>query len=142
MSIATARTVSSARTAPKKTTSKAKKQVSERTAEIISGLFPEMSAGARATHRYFAKFLTVVSALGFLALLGINTLLAQDAFTLSNLKIEAKAVADQRDAINRSIDSHAAPERLAAAAAALGMRPSETPVFLDLSTPETGVTNG
>lgn len=142
MSIATARTVSSARPAPKKTTSKAKKQVSERTAEIISGLFPEMSAGARATHRYFATFLTVVSALGFLALLGINTLLAQDAFTLSNLKIEAKAVADQRDAINRSIDSHAAPERLAAAAAALGMRPSETPVFLDLSTPETGVTNG
>ena len=142
MSIATARTVSSARTAPMKTTSKAKKQVSERTAEIISGLFPEMSAGARATHRYFATFLTVVSALGFLALLGINTLLAQDAFTLSNLKIEAKAVADQRDAINRSIDSHAAPERLAAAAAALGMRPSETPVFLDLSTPETGVTNG
>jgi hypothetical protein len=142
MSIATARTVSSARTAPKKSTFKAKKQVSERTAEIISGLFPEMSAGARATHRYFATFLTVVSALGFLALLGINTLLAQDAFTLSNLKIEAKAVADQRDAINRSIDSHAAPERLAAAAAALGMRPSETPVFLDLSTPETGVTNG
>ena len=31
---------------------------------------------------------------------------------------------------------------LAAAAAALGMRPSETPVFLDLSTPESGVTNG
>jgi len=48
--------------------------------------------------------------IGFLALLGINTLLAQDAFTLSNLKTEAKAVADQRDAINREIDSHAAPE--------------------------------
>jgi len=142
MSIATARTVSQARTAQKKTTPKAKKQVSERTAEIISGFFPEMSAGARATHKHFATFLTLVSALGFLALLGINTLLAQDAFTLSNLKIEAKAVADQRDAINRSIDSHAAPERLAAAAAALGMRPSETPVFLELSTPETGVTHG
>jgi len=141
MSIATARTVSSARTAPKKTTSKAKKQVSERTAEIISGLFPEMSAGARATHRYFATFLTVVSAMGFLVLLGINTLLAQDAFTLSNLKVEAKQVADQRDAINRSIDSFEAPENLAAAAAALGMRPSESPVFLNL-TPVTGVTNG
>jgi hypothetical protein len=86
--------------------------------------------------------LTVVSAAGFLTLLGINTLLAQDAFTLSNLKTEAKAVADQRDAINRSIDSHAAPERLAAAAAALGMRPSETPVFLDLTPPQSEVANG
>jgi hypothetical protein len=101
-----------------------------------------MSSGARATHKYFATFLTVVRAVGFLTLLGINTLLAQDAFTLSNLKTEAKAVADQRDAINRSIDSHAAPERLAAAAAALGMRPSETPVFLDLTPPKSEVANG
>ncbi len=142
MSLATARKVSTSRAASKKPAVKAKKQVAERTAEIISGLFPDISTGARATQKYFATFLTVVSAVGFLALLGINTLLAQDAFTLSNLKVEAKAIADQRDAINRSIDSHAAPERLAVAAAALGMRPSETPVFLDLSTPETGVTNG
>ena len=62
---------------------------------------------------------------------------------LSNLKDEAKQVADQRDAINRAIDSHAAPEALAAAALALGMKPSETPVFLNLAKPpETGVTNG
>jgi hypothetical protein len=142
MSLATARKVSSPRTSPKKTAPKAKKQVAERTAEIISGLFPEMSSGARATHKYFATFLTVVSAVGFLTLLGINTLLAQDAFTLSNLKTEAKAVADQRDAINRSVDSHAAPERLAAAATALGMRPSETPVFLDLTPPQSEVANG
>ena len=142
MSIAAARKVSSPRPSAKKSTPKAKKQVSERTAEIISGLFPDISSGARATHRYFAIFLSVVSAAGFLVLLGINTLLAQDAFTLSNLKIEAKAVADQRDAINRSIDSHAAPERLADAATALGMRPSETPVFLDLSPAQSEVTNG
>jgi len=31
---------------------------------------------------------------------------------------------------------------LAAAATALGMRPSETPVFLDLTPLESGVTNG
>jgi hypothetical protein len=102
MSLATARKVSTARPITKKSAPKAKKQVSERTAEIISGLFPEISSGARATHKYFAT----------------------------------------RDAINRQIDSYAAPEKLAAAAAALGMRPSETPVFLDLTTPEGGVTNG
>jgi hypothetical protein len=143
MSLATARKVSTTQPTKKAPqTSKAKRAVTERTAEIISGFFPEITPGARATHKYFATFLTVVGMLGFLALLGINTLLAQDAFTLSNLKTEAKAVADQRDAINREIDSHAAPEKLAAAAAALGMRPSETPIFLNLATPETGVTHG
>ena len=142
MALATARKITPTRSASKKPAMKAKKQVSERTAEIISGLFTEVTPGARATHKFFATFLTVVGLVGFLTLLGINTLLAQDAFTLSNLKIEAKSVADQRDAINRQIDSHAAPEKLAAAAVALGMRPSETPVFLNLSTEDPGVTNG
>jgi hypothetical protein len=142
MAVATARKVAPQQVASKKSAAKVKKQVSERTAEIISGLFTEVTPGARATHKFFATFLTVVGLVGFLTLLGINTLLAQDAFTLSNLKIEAKSVADQRDAINRQIDSHAAPEKLAAAAAALGMRPSETPVFLNLSTEDPGVTNG
>ena len=136
MSLATARAL-----LPSRTPAKNRKPVGERTAEVILGLFPDVSSGARATQKYFAKFLTIVSLLGFLALLGINTLLAQDAFTLSNLKYEAKQLADQRDAIKRSIDSYAAPENLAAAATLLGMRPSETPVFLDL-TPATGVTNG
>jgi hypothetical protein len=136
MSLATARAL-----LPSRTPAKNRKPVGERTAEVILGLFPDVSSGARATQKYFAKFLTIVSLLGFLALLGINTLLAHDAFTLSNLKYEAKQLADQRDAINRSIDSYAAPENLAAAATLLGMRPSETPVFLDL-TPATGVTNG
>ena len=136
MSLATARAF-----LPSRTQAKNRKPVGERTAEVILGLFPDVSSGARATQKYFAKFLTIVSLLGFLALLGINTLLAQDAFTLSNLKYEAKQLADKRDAINRSIDSYAAPENLAAAATLLGMRPSETPVFLDL-TPVMGVTNG
>ncbi len=136
MSLATARAL-----LPSRTPAKNRKPVGERTADVILGLFPDVNSGARATQKYFAKFLTIVSLVGFLALLGINTLLAQDAFTLSNLKNEAKQLADQRDAINRAIDSHAAPENLAAAATLLGMRPSETPVFLDL-TPATGVTNG
>jgi hypothetical protein len=107
------------------------------------GFFPDVNSGARATHKYFAKFLTIVSLVGFLALLGVNTLLAQDAFTLSNLKLEAKQVADQRDAITRAIDLHAAPENLAAKAIELGMRPSETPVFLDLTaSAESGVSRG
>jgi hypothetical protein len=114
-------------------TSGIKRQVVETTAKVIQGAFPQVSVAQQASRRYFAIFVTSISVAGFLGLLGINTLLAQDAFTLSNLKIEAKMVADQRDAITRSIDSHSAPEALARAATALGMKPSQTPIFLNLT---------
>jgi hypothetical protein len=112
-----------------------KRQVVDRTAQIIYATFPQMSVAQEASRRYFAIFASTVSVLGLLALLGIHTLLAQDAFTLSNLKLEAKTVADQRDAINRLIDAHASPDALARAATKLGMTPSESAIFLNL-TPE------
>jgi hypothetical protein len=90
----------------------------------------------QASTKYFAIFVSTAGFLGFLFLLGINTLLAQDAFTLSNLKLEAKTVADQRDAIIRKIDAHSTPDALANAAIALGMKQSETPIFLNLSPEE------
>lgn len=135
-------TTALARTAISTTlTSGIKRQVVETTAKVIQGAFPQVSVAQQASRKYFATFVTVISVAGFLALLGINTLLAQDAFTLSNLKIEAKMIADQRDAINRQIDSNSAPDALASKAEALGMKPSESPIFLNL-TPETGVTRG
>jgi cell division septal protein FtsQ len=114
--------------------------VVERTAQVIYATFPQMNVAQQASRKYFAIFVTSVSIGGFLALLGVNTLLAQDAFTLNNLKIEAKLVADKRDAINRQIDAHSAPNSLAQKAEALGMKPSETPIFLNLG-PE-AVENG
>jgi hypothetical protein len=114
-------------------TSGLKRQVVETSAKIIHATFPQVSVAQQASRKYFATFVTTVSVAGFLALLGINTLLAQDAFTLSKLKLEAKIIADQRDAITRQIDNHSSPESLAAAAAGLGMKPSDTPVFLNLS---------
>jgi hypothetical protein len=122
-------------------TSGIRRQVVETTAKVIQGAFPQVSVAQQASRKYFAIFVTGISVAGFLGLLGINTLLAQDAFTLSNLKVEAKLIADQRDAINRKIDQHAAPDALAAKAAALGMKPSETPIFLNL-TPTGEVSNG
>jgi hypothetical protein len=65
----------------------------------------------------------------------INTLLAQDAFQLTHLKFEAKMVSDQREAIARAIDEKSSPEALSRAAIALGMKPSETPTFLNLDQP-------
>jgi hypothetical protein len=74
-------------------------------------------------------------------LLVVNILLAQDAFTLSELKAEAKIVADQREAINRQIDLASSPEALAKKATELGMRPSESPVFLNLTPVADSVNN-
>ena len=136
MSIAVAR-----KTISTTLTSGLKRQVVDTTAKVIHATFPQVSVAQQASRKYFATFVTVVSAAGFLALLGINTLLAQDAFTLSNLKLEAKLVADERDAITRSIDSHSSPESLARAAEKLGMKPSQTPIFLNLPG-ENGVTRG
>jgi hypothetical protein len=110
-----------------------RQKLSERSAEVFLKLVPNVSDGAQATHRFFATFLSAVAGVGLLALLVINILLAQDAFTLSELKAEAKLVADQREAINRQIDRASSPEVLAKSAAELGMRPSESPVFLNLA---------
>ena len=107
-------------------------KVVEKSAEVILKLVPEVSGITRATHKFFAKFLSVITALGFLVLLSVNILLAEDAFTLSNLKAEAKAVADEREAISREMDLLSSPAALASAASGLGMKASDTPVFLNL----------
>jgi hypothetical protein len=72
-------------------------------------------------------------------LLLINTLLAQDAFELTNLKVQAKMVSDEREAIARQINMISSPEALAKESGALGMKPSETPTFLSLDKPTTEV---
>jgi len=111
-------------------------------------IVPQTSDGVQATHKYFAKFVSLVSVIGFLALLGVNTLLAQDAFVLSELKYESKMIADQREAISRKMETYSSPQALANQAAALGMSPSENPTFLNLTqeipviTEENGITRG
>jgi len=109
-----------------------RQKLATKSAQVFLKLVPNISEGAQATHRFFAIFLSAVTGIGLLILLAVNILLAQDAFTLSELKAEAKVVADQREAINREIESVSSPEALAAQAQALGMRPSQTPVFLNL----------
>jgi len=118
-----------------------RQKLSEKSAEVFLKLVPSVSEGAQATHRFFATFLSVIAGIGFLLLLVVNILLAQDAFTLSELKAEAKIVADQREAINRQIDRASSPEALAKKAAELGMRPSESPVFLNLAPIADSVSN-
>jgi hypothetical protein len=119
-----------------------RQKLTEKSAEVFLKLVPNVSDGAQATHRFFATFLSVVAGIGFLILLVVNILLAQDAFMLSELKAEAKIVADQREAINRQIDRESSPAALAKKATELGMRPSESPVFLNLAAEANAVANG
>jgi hypothetical protein len=93
---------------------------------------PNVSDGKQADRKFFAIFVSVVGGIGLMLLLLINTLLAQDAFELTSLKLEAKLVSDEREAIARQIDKISSPEALAKSATALGMKPSENPTFLSL----------
>jgi hypothetical protein len=119
-----------------------RQKLATKSAQVFLKLVPNVSEGAQATQRFFATFLSAVAGVGLLILLAVNILLAQDAFTLSELKAEAKAVADQREAINRQIESVSSPEALAAQAQDLGMRPSQSPVFLNLDEQAQALANG
>jgi len=119
-----------------------RQKLAEKSAEVFLKLVPKLSEGAQATHRFFAIFLSAVAGIGLLVLLAVHILLAQDAFTLAELKAEAKVVADQREAINRQIESVSSPAALAAQAEALGMRASQSPVFLNLDAQAQALANG
>lgn len=111
---------------------RSREKFAQKSTEVALKLVPDISPGAQANRKFFAVFVSAVGATGLLLLLIINTLLAQDAFVLTHLKLEAKMVSDQREAIARQIDAQSSPEALARSAAALGMKPSESPVFLNL----------
>ena len=118
---------------------RSKEILAEKSSQVVLKLVPDVSSGKQADRKYFAKFVTVVGIIGLMFLLLINTLLAQDAFELTSLKLEAKLISDEREAIARQIDKISAPDALAKSAADLGMKPSENPTFLSLDKPITVV---
>ena len=111
---------------------RSKEIFAEKTSQVALKLVPDLSDGKQADRKFFATFVSVVGGIGLMLLLLINTLLAQDAFELTSLKLEAKLVSDEREAIARQIDKISSPEALAKSATALGMKPSENPTFLSL----------
>jgi cell division protein FtsB len=126
------------------TITRSKEIFAEKSSQVVLKLVPDISSGKQADRKFFAKFVTVVGVIGLMFLLLINTLLAQDAFELTGLKLEAKLVSDEREAIARQMDKLSSPDALAKAATELGMKPSETPTFLPLDKPviEIPVKNG
>ena len=123
---------------------RSKEIFAEKSSQVVLKLVPDVSSGKQADRKFFATFVTVVGVIGLMFLLLINTLLAQDAFELTSLKLEAKLVSDEREAIARQMDKLSSPDALARAATELGMKPSENQTFLSLEKPviETPVKNG
>jgi cell division protein FtsL len=115
---------------------RSRKAVSQKTAKAVLRLVPEMESGKQTSDKGFVIAISSIFITGLLALLIINTALAQDAFKLQQLKQQATALTDQREAILRQVAEKASPENLAASAAKLGMVASTNPRFLDLSATE------
>lgn len=74
-----------------------------------------------------------VLALGLLAILFVNTMVAQGGFALVELKAEQSRLQERRQALEASIALAAAPASLEASARALGMVQGKTPAFLDVA---------
>jgi hypothetical protein len=114
-----------------KTTTRVAKKSTRAALQIVS----DVSAGKQANRRFFAIFISALGSVFLLALLLINTLLAQDAFELSQLKDDLKLTSDQYEAVTHEIERISSPAVLAQEAKKLGMKPSQTPTFLNLDVP-------
>ena len=106
--------------------------IAEKTNQVALKIVTNDSESKQADRKFFALFISISSVVGVAVLLLINTLLAQDAFELSRLKAESRLVSDQREALARAIEKSSSPSALAHSAYVLGMRPSDSPIFLNL----------
>lgn len=85
----------------------------------------------RASRGMFALIVTALLIVGMVVILVVNTTIAQGAFTVSELQAQQAALTQQEQALSRSIAAAAAPDALEQRARAMGMVPSESPVFLN-----------
>jgi hypothetical protein len=85
----------------------------------------------RASRGMFALIVTGLLIVGMVVILVINTTIAQGAFTVSELQAQQATLTQQEQELSRSIADAAAPDALEQKARAMGMVPSESPVFLN-----------
>jgi hypothetical protein len=94
---------------------------------MVSPLRPE-----RASRGVFALVVVGMLIIGMIVILVINTSLAQGAFTVSELQGRQAELTAQEQALSQAVAAAAAPDALERAARAMGMVPSQNPVFLKL----------
>jgi hypothetical protein len=86
----------------------------------------------RAPRAPFVALILAVLTTGLVCLLLLNTALAQGSFRLHDLQRRTAALQDREQQLQIAVDSAGTPDRLAAAARALGLVPAVDPGFLQL----------
>jgi hypothetical protein len=81
----------------------------------------------------FGIVCAVLLAAGLMALLVLNTALAQGSFTVQKLQSTSDQLADSQAALTQSLDISKAPSNLATKAIGMGMVPAQSAAFLRLS---------
>ena len=114
---------------------RSRKVVIDRSTKAVLRLVPDLKpvAGERASDRTFYGILGALLTFGLLGLLSINIVLGHDAVRIRELKLEAIAINEEREAALREVALISTPEQLAQRARELGMVPSSAPVFLTLA---------
>ena len=92
---------------------------------MVTPLRPE-----RASRGVFALVVVGMLIIGMVVILVINTSLAQGAFTVSELERQQADLIQQEQALGQAVAAAGAPDALEKAARAMGMVPSQTPVFV------------
>ena len=87
----------------------------------------------KASRGVFSLVIGGLLALGLVAMLVINTSMAQGAFEVSALRAEKAQLAEQEATLDQEVSALGTPESLEAKARALGMVPSQSPAFLSLA---------
>lgn len=116
---------------------RSRKTVVKKSSQVVLRLVPELRPvpGQQATDRVFIGVIAAILIAGLLGLLGINILLGNDAVRIRELKLEAISINEQREEALREVAKLSTSETLAEKALNLGMVPSGTPRFLDISVP-------
>ena len=114
---------------------RSRKTVVRKSTEAVLRLVPELRPvpGEQANDRTFYGVIAAILITGLLGLLGINILLGNDAVRIRELKLEAIAINEEREAALREVAILSTSEALAERAISLGMVPSGTPQFVDIS---------
>jgi hypothetical protein len=115
---------------------RSRKTVVRKSTQAVLRLVPELRPvpGEQASNRTFYGVIAAILVAGLLGLLSINILLGNDAVRIRELKLEAIAINEEREAALREVATLSTSEALANRAISLGMVPSGTPEFVDLST--------
>lgn len=131
MSAGTARQASRAASAPRAATSRPAAPRTRPAERPALALVPPPRPGPRRAP--FVLLVLAILSAGLMALLALNTALAQGSFTVGELTREKAELAEAGSSLEEALARAQSPDRLAAAARNLGMVPERDPAYIRLA---------